>query len=293
MDKVKITKLNGSNYQIWKYKIELILTKEDLWDIVSNDLPEGIARDAAWEKRNGKAKATIGLSVEDNQLGHIRKETTAKAAWNALQSYHEKSTLTNKVFLLKRLCRMQMNDNGNMEDHVNIMMDVVNQLEALGEKLKDDLVVALLLCSLPDSYDTLITALESRADADITLDMVKAKVVSEYKRRSESEYTTSSMEEVLKVSRNTKPICYKCNKPGHFQRDCPSFQKKGYGGRYIKENVKEVTQMESAKSISGSKNIQVSDDSDNDDGKLNYCFMISKSIEPIAKPKKRCLMMRK
>lgn len=169
MEKVKIAELNGSNYQIWKYKVELLLTKDDLWDIVSDDLPVGDERNAAWEKRNGKAKAIIGLSVKDNQLGHIRKEVTAKAAWDALKKYHEKSTLTNKVFLLKRLCRMQMSDDGNMEDHLNVMMDVVDQLEALGEKLKDGLIVALLLCSLPDSYDNLITALESRADADITL----------------------------------------------------------------------------------------------------------------------------
>ncbi|KAJ6641786.1 hypothetical protein Bhyg_06729 [Pseudolycoriella hygida] len=74
MEKVKITKLNETNYQIWKYKMELLLTKADLWDIVNNELPDVAARNEAWLKRDGKAKADIGLSVEDNQLCHVRKE---------------------------------------------------------------------------------------------------------------------------------------------------------------------------------------------------------------------------
>ena len=185
-----------------------------------------------------------------------------------MKSCHERSTLTNKV------CRMQMCDNGNMEDHINVMMDIVDQLEALGEKLKNDLVVTLLLCSLQDSYDNLITALESRKDEYITLEMVKAKLISEYIRRTEIEGATSSIEGVLKASRKTTVICYKCNKSGHFQRNCPLLAN-GQGN-----SAKVVTRVETAKAISGSKNVQVSDESD-DDGEVNYCFMMSGPIKRV------------
>lgn len=127
MEKLQFSKLNGSNYQTWKFKMELLLIDKDLWDIISEARPA--IPDADWLKREGKARARIGLMVEDNQLCHIRKEATAAGAWNALKTYHEKSTLTNKIFLLKRICRMQMSTNGNMEEHVNSMLDLVNQLK--------------------------------------------------------------------------------------------------------------------------------------------------------------------
>lgn len=48
---------------------------------------------------------------------------------------------------------MQMSTNGNMEEHVNSLLDLVSQLEALGAKLADNLV----LCSLPETYNPIIT----------------------------------------------------------------------------------------------------------------------------------------
>lgn len=110
MDEFKsgIKKLNNGNYQVWKYKLELLLIKEDLWDIVINEKPENV--DATWMSKDGKARATIGLLVDDSQLVHLRKLKTARDYWETLMKTHEKSTLSNKVMLLKKLCRMQLKE---------------------------------------------------------------------------------------------------------------------------------------------------------------------------------------
>lgn len=120
--KLCITKLNGTNYQLWKYKIELLLLKEELWEVIVNDPPNPITNE--WKNRDAKARATIGLLVEDNQVIHIRNATSAKQTWNMLKNYYEKSTLTNKVYLLKRLCRMTLSEGGDMESHINEMMNL-------------------------------------------------------------------------------------------------------------------------------------------------------------------------
>ena len=80
---LRIAKLNGSNYQTWKFKVELLLIKEDLWDVVSEDPSEPVS--AEWRTKDRKARATIGLLLEDNQLHLIRKETTANRTWRALK----------------------------------------------------------------------------------------------------------------------------------------------------------------------------------------------------------------
>jgi hypothetical protein len=159
LHRANITKLNNDNYSVWKFKMELLLIKDDLWTQVSTEKPTDATAAAAWQKRDDKARATIGLLVEDSQLIHIRKATTAKQVWESLKNYHEKSTLTSKVYLLRQICNLKLSETGNMEDHITLMQDLVDKLTALGEEIKDHLFVAMLLSSLPDTYGTLITAL--------------------------------------------------------------------------------------------------------------------------------------
>ncbi|KAK2575182.1 hypothetical protein KPH14_012892, partial [Odynerus spinipes] len=105
--RVIISKLNNENYISWKYKLELLLIKEGLWDVVNENRPP--EPDNAWLVRDGKAKATIGLLVEDDQLIHIRNAASARAAWIALKDYHEKSSLStkfNKRFGKQTGCRL-------------------------------------------------------------------------------------------------------------------------------------------------------------------------------------------
>jgi hypothetical protein len=51
--KFSIDKLNNENYDLWSLKTEMVLTKEDLWSVVEDDLPT--TESDAWKKKNGKA----------------------------------------------------------------------------------------------------------------------------------------------------------------------------------------------------------------------------------------------
>ena len=108
-----ITKLNNTNFQVWKCKVELLLIKEDLWHTISTDRPA--IPDERWLKADRQARATVGLLVEDDQLRHIKDTSSAKEAWTALQNYHQKASLTNQVFLFKKICSMKLSENGDME----------------------------------------------------------------------------------------------------------------------------------------------------------------------------------
>lgn len=71
--KFAITRLNGTNWQTWKVRIEMMLQREDLWEVVQDAVPEVTARDDEWVKADRKAKATIILAIEDNQLPLVKK----------------------------------------------------------------------------------------------------------------------------------------------------------------------------------------------------------------------------
>jgi len=47
-----ITKLNNTNFQVWKCKVELLLIKEDLWHAINADRPTNPAMKGVFERIN-------------------------------------------------------------------------------------------------------------------------------------------------------------------------------------------------------------------------------------------------
>lgn len=71
-----------------------------------------------------------------------------------------------------------------------------------------------MLCSLPQSYSTLITTLEARDKSDLTLKFVKNKLINEFTHRSENRNASSSSKDaaykVTNKSNETKKFCLYC-----------------------------------------------------------------------------------
>lgn len=231
----KIVLLNGKNYQNWKFKVELLLGKEGVWDVVNAEIPA--AKTTEWLAKDSKAKGIIGLLVEDSLIVTIKKMRHAREYWMTLKDSYEKPSLSNQVYLLKRLCRMQLG-NQAMDTHISQMLSLVDELQAIGEELKEQLVVAMILGSLPDEYDSLVTALETRPTAELTIISVKERLIQEYQRRNEfiieenhamktrdfretSRKHQSVPSEKASTSKEKQNIkCFGCGGRGHYRSDC-------------------------------------------------------------------------
>lgn len=225
MDILRTTfaKLNENNYHLWKYKLELILRKEGVWKCVVDPVPN--TPNEMWRKSNEDAIVIIGLSVEDSQLMLIKKAKTAHDAWIILKSHFEKDTLGSSVRIMRQICGMKYTMESNISEHIMEMKLLFEKLEAIGEKFSERWLVAMLLSSLPPSFDMLVTALEARKVEELTMKTVEACLIEECERHKKDIPTNSVLKSYKPGENKSEKRCHFCKGKGHFKKDCWKFKK--------------------------------------------------------------------
>lgn len=68
----------------------------------------------------------------------------------------------------------------------------------------------MVLKSMPESFDTLTTALESRSDEKLTMELVKRKLLDEAQKRTEKSHHGEVMLRAGGEKRSV--ICHRCSK---------------------------------------------------------------------------------
>jgi hypothetical protein len=158
-----IDKFNGENFNLWKFKMEMVLASMDLWEIVdgseeappSNSDPKVIKE---YQRRAKKAISTIAINLVDNQLHHIKRCKGPVEAWNTLCNIHETRSLSNILFIRRKFFTCKMQEGEDLLDHINKVKALADQLACLEVPVRDEDVVMTLLENLPPSYEYLTCA---------------------------------------------------------------------------------------------------------------------------------------
>jgi transposase InsO family protein len=247
---VTFVKLNNHNYDPWSFKMRIIMMKEKCWDVISKGKPNPLTAD--WEDKNNRALYFITTHVEDAQFVHFRDCADAIDAWNCLKDYHQKTSLSEKIRVMQRLFRTVLEVGGNAEEHLQNMLEWFDKLNQLGHNFDEDTKVGIILASLNDEYNTLISALEAREK--LKFKEVNAKILEEFERmRKQKDDSAFKVIKAYDGENSKQSWCNFCKKNGHTVKNC--FKKKN-----LKKN--EVKRMESAKVVMQSNSNGVEELSD-------------------------------
>ena len=74
-----------------------------------------------------------------------------------------------------------------MRNHLAEFDDLVRQLKTAGAKMETSNLVSQLFITSPSSYDPLVTALENMDDKDLSLEIVKHRLLGEESKRTDRE----------------------------------------------------------------------------------------------------------
>lgn len=92
-------KLSDDNFQVRMLKIEKLIIKEYLYDIVCEHKKENYDN----QEKKVKNARVFFLNDSDSQIVHIRHTTNTNETYNQLQSVHKMVNFTNKFYLFRKL----------------------------------------------------------------------------------------------------------------------------------------------------------------------------------------------
>ncbi|GFZ09851.1 PAM68-like protein [Actinidia rufa] len=237
----------NSSFTLWQRRVKDILVQQGLAKALKGkDAKPETMKDDDWEELMMKCVSTIRLCIADNIINNVMDEDSASALWEKLEKLYLAKSLTNKLHMKRQLYRLKMEKGGSLMEHMNVFNGYLDQLRKVDVKIDEEDKALLLLTSLPDSYDTLVTTLLYGKDT-VSLEQVKSSLVFHCtQKRSSFEDGESAALAVQSGNRGKKSDgrsgwsngsssssrgkgvqCYYCKEFGHVKRDCPLRKDKG------------------------------------------------------------------
>jgi len=126
------------------------------------------------------------LCVLDSVLLNVSGEATTKALCDKLGTLYQYKSLVNKLFLRKKMYNLRMKYGDSVTEHLNAFNTVVSQLAFVDIRISDEDKCISLLCSLPDSWDSLVILIGSNATA-LQFDEIVSSLLTEEIRQKNME----------------------------------------------------------------------------------------------------------
>lgn len=208
----------------------ILLDEKELLQYVEADLEEitihaDIREYRKHIKNEKKCRSLLVKHIDDSQLEYVKDKVMAKDIYDALQQVFERKSIAGQLWLRRKLLTLKYNESKPMKDHILEFDNIVRDLKAIGGNPELMDLICQLLLTLPTSYNSLVTALETFNPEALTMEFVKCRLLDEYNKRSENKFgnAISNGHEwgAMNAASAFKYRCFNCGQSGHKRSDCP------------------------------------------------------------------------
>ena len=91
-------------------------------------------------------------------------------------------TLTQKLYLKQKLYGLKMQEGSDLAEHINVFNQLITDLGKVDMKIDEEDRAIILLCSLPGSYEHLVTTL-TYGKEDVKVDEIVTVLLGHEQRR--------------------------------------------------------------------------------------------------------------
>lgn len=202
--------------------------KTHLDDLDMLDMIDGTDNpsDPDWQLKNKKVKKEIIKHVAPCQIEYVCEKDTAKEMWDTLHNTHQRQSRTRRIYIKKRLNLMVCEPSESLEKYFMRYETTIREYKNAGGTVQEDEMIVQLLSSLPDSFNSITAALETKDEKELTFDKVKILLLKheeKIKGKANDIVAPSSAPSSVAFGarRQDVPQCYNCNQLGHKSPQCP------------------------------------------------------------------------
>jgi len=212
---LRVPVLTKATYQRWKFEVTACLKSVGVYEVVNGTeiYPSAGRSDEVkeWQKKDAKAMRILSGGLSDEDHSTIRECNTSREVFTKIKSLYEVKTEANKYLLNQALHAMKFKDNQSVQSYCSELMVIIQQLEAIGEKISDATLVAKLINDLPAKFDTFRETyyIQAATNRTITFDDIRQQLTLIESRKDEISNKTDSGDALItkayKSSSEKKP----------------------------------------------------------------------------------------
>ncbi|KAH9741472.1 Integrase catalytic domain-containing protein [Citrus sinensis] len=243
--------LNGTNFKDWKENMMILLSCMDLDLSFRHPKPDELTDDSTsedvlyyekWDRSNRMSLMIMKCGIPEVFRSAITDEVTSASEF--LTEIQKRFTQNDKAETsthLASLISMKYKGKGNVREYIMEMSHLASKLKALGLDLSNDLVVHLVLISLPTHFNQFKVSYNCQKEKWNLNELISFCVQEEERLKQEkSEYahmvstskdkgkrTKKGEAATCKGPEPKKPKaehgCFFCGKPGHVKKECQKY----------------------------------------------------------------------
>jgi len=103
--------------------------------------PKAPSNTQYWDRREGKEKVLLRMSMNENIIMYIRDCKTSKKTWDTLRGLYETTNKNRVLFLKSKVLSIKMEENENVNNFISRIKKLKDKLSDIGENISNmDLV---------------------------------------------------------------------------------------------------------------------------------------------------------